>query len=87
MFGHSSNSDSPSQHLHSWLTLLSPSISVSPGFLADYWIASVGAVSEEGDIVWGSGTGTRVAATTAKNLVSGLLGVIKGVRLVDIMGP
>lgn len=39
------------------------------GKFADYWLASVGAVSESGEIVWGSTTGSRVAAFTPKNLV------------------
>jgi len=42
---------------------------VAKGWLADYWFASVGAISETGEIVWGSATGTRLAPHTPKNLV------------------
>ena len=38
------------------------------GFVSDYWFSSVGAISEDGTIVWGAETNTRVS-TTAANLV------------------
>jgi len=42
---------------------------MNKGLSADYFFTSCAAVSQTGDIVWGSLTGTRVAGNTSKNLV------------------
>jgi len=38
-------------------------------WVANYWVTSAAGVSQQGDIVWGSATGTRVSAHAAGKLV------------------
>lgn len=45
------------------------------GMGADWFFSSLGGISEQGEIVWGSGTGTRVS-THAKNLVRAVVLII-----------
>jgi len=39
------------------------------GLGADWFFTSCGAISEKGDMIWGSATGTRLSPTACKNLV------------------